>query len=97
MGILPQDSERRQHGTCQPTAGRCLPMPMAAPVMRLTRPVISRAARRENVSNKIRCGSMPLTTRWATRWARVLVLPEPAPAITSSGRVDRRAVNSRHV
>ena len=23
--------------------------------------------------------------RWATRWASVLVLPEPAPAMTSSG------------
>ena len=30
-------------------------------------------------------GSAPLTMRWATRWASVLVLPEPAPAMTSSG------------
>jgi hypothetical protein len=33
----------------------------------------------------IRQGSTPLTTRCATRWARVLRLPRPAPAITSSG------------
>src|SRR5690606_1301992 len=30
-------------------------------------------------------GSAPLTIRCATRCARVLVLPDPAPAMTSSG------------
>src|ERR1700738_1508884 len=33
---------------------------------------------------------MPLTTKWATRWARVLVLPDPAPAITSRGPASAR-------
>ena len=33
----------------------------------------------------MRRGSAPLTIRCATRWASVLVLPEPAPAMTSSG------------
>ena len=40
-------------------------------------------------------GSTPLTTRCATRCASVLVLPEPAPAMTSSGprmRIVRAAV-----
>jgi len=50
-----------------------------------TRRVISSAARRENVSSRMRCGSAPFTSRCATRCASVLVLPEPAPAITSSG------------
>jgi hypothetical protein len=53
--------------------------------MRVTRRVISSAARREKVSSRMRCGSAPFTTRWATRCASVLVLPEPAPAITTSG------------
>src|SRR3954463_13374623 len=35
----------------------------------------------------MRCGSAPLRIRVATRCASVLVLPEPAPAMTSSGRV----------
>jgi hypothetical protein len=35
--------------------------------------------------SRIRRGSAPLTMRWATRCARVLVLPEPAPARTKSG------------
>src|SRR5438067_8027917 len=50
--------------------------------IRSTRRVISAAARRENVISRIRRGSAPLTIRWATRCARVLVLPEPAPAMT---------------
>ena len=37
----------------------------------------------------MRRGSAPSTMRCATRWASVLVLPEPAPAMTSSGRVGR--------
>ena len=43
------------------------------------------AARREKVSSRMRRGSAPLTIRCATRCASVLVLPEPAPAMTSSG------------
>jgi hypothetical protein len=54
-------------------------------VIRLTRRIISSAARRVNVNSRIRCGSTPVTTRCATRWARVFVFPEPAPAITRSG------------
>jgi hypothetical protein len=50
-----------------------------------TRRVISAAARRENVISKMRRGSAPVTIKWATLCARVLVLPEPAPAITRSG------------
>ena len=59
--------------------------PITLRAIRSTRLVISDAARRENVINKIRRGSAPWTIRWATRWARVLVLPDPAPAMTSSG------------
>ena len=46
---------------------------------------ISAAARREKVISRMRRGSAPLTIRCATRWASVLVLPEPAPAMTRSG------------
>ena len=56
--------------------------------MRLTRDVISAAARREKVISRMRRGSAPWTIRWATRWASVLVLPEPAPAMISSGVED---------
>ncbi len=59
--------------------------PITLRAIRSTRRVISAAARRENVISRIRRGSAPLTIRWATRWARVLVLPDPAPAMTSSG------------
>src|SRR5664279_3793256 len=59
--------------------------PITLRAVRSTRLVISDAARRENVINRIRRGSAPWTIRWATRWARVLVFPEPAPAMTSSG------------
>ena len=52
-----------------------------AAAMRSTRRIISAAARRENVSSSMRRGSAPLTMRCATRWASVLVLPEPAPAM----------------
>src|ERR1700726_410017 len=41
--------------------------------------------RREKVISRILRGSAPLTIKWATRCARVLVLPDPAPAMTSSG------------
>ena len=59
--------------------------PMTLPEIRVTRRVISAAARREKVINKMRLGSAPLTIRCATRWASVLVLPDPAPAMTRSG------------
>jgi hypothetical protein len=59
--------------------------PKTLRAMRSTRFVISDAARRENVINRMRRGSAPWTIRWATRWARVLVFPDPAPAMTSSG------------
>src|SRR3954471_8089941 len=61
--------------------------PITLRAMRSTRLLISLAARRENVISRMRCGSAPLRIRVATRCASVLVLPEPAPAITSSGRV----------
>src|SRR3981189_793871 len=50
--------------------------PITLRAMRSPRLVISDAARRENVISRIRRGSAPLTIRWATRWARVLVFPE---------------------
>jgi transposase InsO family protein len=59
--------------------------PMASAVMRSTRRINSFAARRENVSNKIRRGSAPSTVSFATIWASVLVLPVPAPATIKSG------------
>src|SRR5580692_11495806 len=46
---------------------------------------ISAAARRENVSSRMRRGSAPLMIRCATLCASVLVLPEPAPAMIKSG------------
>ena len=52
-----------------------------------TRRSISWAARRLKVSSSMRCGSAPWRIRRATRCASVLVLPDPAPAMTSSGRV----------
>src|SRR6185369_12642451 len=52
-----------------------------------TRRSISCAARRLKVSSIMRCGSAPWRIRLATRCASVLVLPEPAPAMTSRGRV----------
>ncbi len=59
--------------------------PSPAARCRSTRRCISPEARREKVISRMRRGSAPLTIRWATRCASVLVLPEPAPAITSSG------------
>ena len=62
-------------------------VPRTCAAMRSTRFDISAAARREKVRSRMRRGSAPPTTRWATRWASVFVLPDPAPAITSSGRI----------
>ncbi len=42
-------------------------------------------------------GSAPLTIKCATRWASVLVLPEPAPAITRSGTSACNRVRERRV
>ena len=75
-------------------------VPLARLRMRSARRSISAAARREKVSSRMRCGSAPVMTRCATRCASVSVLPEPAPAMTSSGRgsaaadavLDRRAL-----
>jgi hypothetical protein len=53
--------------------------------MRSTRLDISDAARRENVIRRIRWGSAPRAIRCATRWARVFVLPDPAPANDQEG------------
>ncbi len=51
-----------------------------------TLPRISSAALFVNVIARISDGSAwPVATRWATRWVRTRVLPEPAPASTSSG------------
>jgi hypothetical protein len=58
---------------------------VALAIRRCARRSISAAARREKVRSRMRPGSAPFTMRCATRWASVLVLPEPAPAITSSG------------
>ena len=71
------------HETCRNAPGR--DVSAAACTMRLTRSVISNAARRENVRSRIRPGSVPFTMRLATRLASVVVLPEPAPAMISSG------------
>jgi hypothetical protein len=49
-----------------------------------TRRAISPEARRVKVISRIRRGSAPLTIRCATRWASVLVFPDPAPAMTRS-------------
>ena len=56
-----------------------------APPMRAARRTISAAARRVKVSSRTRRGSAPRAISAATRWASVCVLPDPAPATTSSG------------
>src|SRR5947209_2352676 len=59
-----------------------------------TRLPISFAARRVNVSSRIREGLTPLAIRYATRWASVLVFPVPAPAMISSGPFPNEAAAS---
>ena len=54
-------------------------------ITRCARRVISSAARRVNVSSSMRSGGTPASSSRATRCASVLVLPVPAPAMTSSG------------
>src|SRR4051794_285126 len=53
---------------------------MRWPVTDSARWVISAAARRLKVSSKSRSGGVPVSTRWASRAARVVVFPVPAPA-----------------
>ncbi len=82
---------RRCRGRCRPSAAPAALTAALAPrsaARRCARRGASSraAARREKVSSRMRRGSAPLTTRCATRCASVLVLPEPAPAMTSSGR-----------
>src|SRR6185437_11943005 len=60
--------------------------PVEPPTRRTARSNISCAARRVNVSRRIRCGLTPLATRCATRCTSVRVLPVPAPAMIRSGR-----------
>ena len=60
---------------------------IAARAAAATRRLSSAAARREKVASMMRFGSAPESTRCATRCASVLVLPTPAPAMTSSGAV----------
>ena len=57
---------------------------MAPPRIPSARRVISSAARRVNVSSRMRAGSTPAVTRAATRCASVAVLPVPAPAMMRS-------------
>ena len=61
------------------------PLCTAPARMRPTRRVISTDARREKVNSMMRRGSAPRSIRCATRCAKVEVLPEPAPAMMSSG------------
>ncbi len=56
------------------------------PTRLATRSRISSAALLVKVMARMRMGLTPCSpTRWAMRWVRTLVLPEPAPATTSSG------------
>ena len=104
---IPAAAARRWRGRCRPSSARpsALPRllrradrfaPNASLPIRCTRRVISTAARRENVISRMRRGSTPLAARCTTRWASVLVLPDPAPAITrragAASFADRDAV-----
>src|SRR5436190_22446153 len=53
--------------------------------MRCARRVISVAARRVKVSRRIRSGRTPRKIKCATRCAKVVVLPVPAPAMIRRG------------
>jgi hypothetical protein len=50
--------------------------------------------RRPKVRSRMRPGCAPCKIRCATRWASVLVLPVPAPAMTSKGGVLNRSPES---
>jgi len=58
---------------------------VSTPERSSTRPSISRAALFVNVARRIRSGGVPVSMSRATRYVSVLVLPLPAPAMTSMG------------
>src|ERR1700738_3502395 len=66
--------------------------PITLRAIRSTRRAISAAARREKVISRILRGSVPLTIKWATRCARVLVLPDPGPGNDEQWPARRRIV-----
>ena len=55
------------------------------PTSAATRCFISSAALLVNVMARMAVGGTPSWMRWAMRWVSTRVLPEPAPATTSSG------------
>ena len=57
----------------------------ASPIMRSTRSRISVAALLVNVMARMLYGATPCARRFAMRQVRTFVLPEPAPAMMSSG------------
>jgi hypothetical protein len=89
---IPAAAAHRWRGRCRPSLSAPVSAPANAPpeagrfapniTLPMTRRVISMAARRENVISRMRRRSTPLAARCTTRWASVLVLPDPAPAIT---------------
>ena len=86
MGVLAQQARTNgMEGTDQVSRAGARVAPKAAAMMRSARRSISAAARREKVSSRMRPGSAPLTVKCATQCAKVWVLPEPAPAMTSNG------------
>src|SRR5262245_19896934 len=58
---------------------------VTGPTSSATRRRISSAALFVNVIARIAVGGTPSSMRWAMRWVSTLVLPDPAPATTSSG------------
>src|SRR5581483_762222 len=78
-------SRSRRLATAWNVPPQTRPRRRPAPVSRSARESISRAARRVNVSRRIRSGRTPRSTSRATRQASVHVLPLPAPATTRSG------------
>ena len=60
-------------------------MPGTAPIRLAARDTMSSAARRVNVSSRIRSAGTPRSKSQATREVSVLVLPVPAPAMTTRG------------
>src|SRR6202040_1969687 len=66
--------------------------PITLRAIRSMRRAISAAARREKVISRILRGSAPLTIKWATRCARVLVLPDPRPGNDEEWGARRRIV-----
>ena len=79
---------RRWRAGCARTpSGTCCTHIVRAtgPTSAATRSRISSAALLVNVIARIRDGCTPSWMRWAMRWVSTLVLPDPAPATTSSG------------